>query len=189
MGRLAGTLALNPVLGHSHAAYMIIRGIEQVAKGQDVFKSTKKTTLNSIFNMPMELRKDTELAFNIQLGLYQKYLRATEAVAHEYNVKSAYFLQPAPAYGKTLTEEEKRNAGDLGYGDLYRKVAAGMMTLREHGLPIYDLADIFASEKGTIYADHIHYLRDANEESRGNRLMANRIGELLAETWGLKRKP
>ena len=54
MGRLAGTLALNPVLGHSHAAYMIIRGIEQVAKGQDVFKSTKKTTLKSIFNMPVE---------------------------------------------------------------------------------------------------------------------------------------
>ena len=189
MGRLAGTLALNPVLGHSHAAYMIIRGIEQVAKGQDVFKSTKKTTLNSIFNMPMELRKDTELAFNIQLGLYQKYLRATEAVAHDYNVKSAYFMQPAPAYGKVLTDEEKRNAGDLDYRDLYRRVVAGMMTLREHGLPIYDLADIFANEKGTIYADHIHYLRDASEESRGNRLMAARIGELLAETWGLQRKP
>ena len=104
-------------------------------------------------------------------------------------MKSAYFLQPAPAYGKTLTEDEKRNAGDLGYGDLYRRVAAGMMTLREHGLPIYDLANIFANEKGTIYADHIHYLRDASEESRCNRLMAARIGELLAETWGLQRKP
>ncbi len=189
MGRVAGTLALNPILGHSHAAYMVIRGIEQVAKGQDIFKSTKKTTLNSIFNMPLEIRKNTELAFNVQLGLYQKYLRATEAVAHDYNVKSAYFLQPAPAYGKTLTEDEKRNAGDLGYRDLYRRVAAGMMTLRERGLPIYDLADIFANEKGTIYADHIHYVRDAAGESRGNRLMAARVGELLAETWGLQRKP
>src|SRR3981081_3010063 len=156
MGRLAGTLALNPVLGHSHPAYMIIRGIEQVAKGQDVFKSTKKTTLNSIFNMPMELRKDTELAFNIQLGLYQKYPRATEAVAHDYNVKSAYFMQPAPAYGKVLTDVEKRNAGDLDYRDLYRRVVAGMMTLRERGLPIYDLADIFANEKGTSYDEPIH---------------------------------
>ena len=189
MGRLAGTLALNPVLGHSHAAYMIIRGIEQVAKGQDVFNSTKKTTLKSIFNMPVELRKDPEVEFNIQLGLYQKYLRATEAVAHDNGVKSAYFLQPAPAYGKTLTEEEKRDAGDLGYRDLYRKLVTGMMTLRERGLPIYDLGDIFANEKGTIYADHVHYLRDAGGESRGNRLMATRIGELLAETWGLQKKP
>ena len=56
---------------------MIIRGIEQVAKGQDVFKSTKKTTLKSIFDMPVELRKDPEVEFDIQLGLYQKYLRAT----------------------------------------------------------------------------------------------------------------
>jgi len=65
-----------------------------------------------------------------------------------------------------------------------------MMTLRERGLPVYDLADIFANEKGTIYEDHIHYARDhSNGESRGNRLMATRIGELLAETWGLQRKP
>ncbi len=189
MGRLAGTLALNPVLGRSHAAYMIIRGIEQVAKGQDVFNSSKKTTLKSIFNMPVELRKDPEVEFNIQLGLYQKYLRATEVVAHDNGVKSAYFLQPAPAYGKTLTEEEKRDAGDLGYRDLYRKLVIGMMTLRERGLPIYDLGDIFANEKATIYADHVHYLRDASGESRGNRLMATRIGELLAETWGLQKKP
>ena len=129
------------------------------------------------------------MEFNIQLGLYQKYLRATEAVAHDNGVKSAYFLQPAPAYGKELTEEEKRDAGDLGYRDLYRKLVTGMMTLRERGLPIYDLGDIFAKEKGTIYADHVHYLRDASGESRGNRLMATRIGELLAETWGLQKKP
>ena len=56
MGRLAGTLALNPILGPSHAAYMVIRGIEAVAKGKDVFKSTKKTTLNSMFAMPEDIR-------------------------------------------------------------------------------------------------------------------------------------
>src|SRR5260370_30657183 len=98
-------------------------------------------------------------------------------------------MQAAPACGRLLTEGEKRNAGGLDYRGLYRRVGAGMMTLRERGLPIYDLADIFANEKGTIYADHIHYLRDASGESRGNRMMAARIGELLAETWGLQRKP
>ena len=75
------------------------------------------------------------------------YLRATEAVAHDNSVKTAYFLQPVPAWGKTLTEEEKRVVGDLSYGDLYRRIVAGMMTLRERGLPMYDLGDIFATRR------------------------------------------
>lgn len=189
MGRLAGGLARAPILGHSHAAYVMVRAIEAAAKGQDVFKSSKKTTLNSIFDMPWELRKNVDLAFGIQLGLYQKYLRATEAVAHDNGVKSAYFLQPAPAWGKTLTEDEKRSVGDLSYRNLYREVVTGMMTLRERGLPIYDLGDLLVNEKGTLYADHIHFIRDAKGESPGYRIMAARVSELLAETWGLQKKP
>jgi hypothetical protein len=190
MGRLAGMLALNPVLGHSHAAYMIIRGIESVAKGQDVFKSNKKTTIPSLFALPADIYDSPERLFTVQLGLYQKYFRMEEAVARDNGVKSAYFLQPVPAWGKTLTEEEKRVVGDLSYRDLYRRIVTGMMTLRERGLPIYDLGDIFVNEKGSIYADDIHYLYyGADEESRGNRLMAARIGELLADTWDLRRKP
>ncbi|MBX9942815.1 MAG: hypothetical protein K2Y40_01940 [Reyranella sp.] len=189
MGRLAGTLALNPVLGQSHAAYMVIRGIEAAAKGKDSFKSNKKTTLNSMFAMPESIRRDHERAFAVQLGLYQKYVRGTEAVARDNGVKAAYFLQPSPAWGKDLTEEEKRVVGDLSYGALYRKIATGMMSLRERGLAIFDLGDVFAKEKGTIYADHIHFARTADNESLGNRLIAARMGELLAETWSLQRKP
>ncbi len=190
MGRLAGTLALNPILGHSHAAYMIIRGIEAVAKGKDSFKSSKRTTIPNMFALPQDIRGDGERVFNLQLGLYQKYARAEEAVAHDNGVKTAYFFQPVPAWGKTLTEEEKRVVGDLSYGDLYRRIVAGMMTLRERGMAMYDLGDVFANEKGSIYADDIHYLRyGPNDESRGNRLMAARIGELLAKSWGLQRKP
>ena len=66
---------------------------------------------------------------------------------------------------------------------------AGMMTLRTSNLPIFDLGEVFADEKGPIYADHIHFDRDAAAESRGNRLIAARMGQLLAETWGLQRKP
>jgi hypothetical protein len=189
MGRLAGTLALNPVLGQSHAAYMIIRGIEAVAKGQDSFKSSKRTTIPSLFFLPQGVPDQPEEIFAIQLGLYQKYLRMTEAVARDNGVKSAYFLQPVPAWGKTLTEEEKRVVGNLGYRDLYRRMVAGMMTLGERGLPIYDLGDIFANDKSTIYADQIHYLADNEGGSPGDRMVAARIGELLAQTWGLQRKP
>ena len=93
-----------------------------------------------------------------------------------------------PPYGKVLTEEEKKNAGDLGYGGLYRKIVAGMMTLRERGLAIYDLGDLLKDEKGTFYADDIHFIRDKSGESPGYRLMAARVGQLLAETWHLKPK-
>lgn len=189
IGRLAGTLALNPVLGHSHAAYVLIRGIEAVAKGRDVFKSNKRTTIPGLFALPKDIQDNPERLFGVQLDLYQKYFRATEVVANDNGVKAAFFLQPIPAWGKVLTEDEKRVVGDLAYGALYRRMVAGMMVLGERGLPIYDLGNIFEGEKGTIYADPIHVLAHPDGESRGNRLMAARMGERLAETWGLKRKP
>ena len=188
IGRLAGTMRLNPILGHSHAAYMVIRGIESVAKGQDSFKSHKRTTIPSLFRLPKEIEDNPQRQFAVQLGLYQKYFRASEAVAHDNGVKSAYFLQPVPAWSKTLTEEEKRVVGDLSYGELYRRMVVSMMTLRERGLPIYDLGDVFKDQKGTFYADQIHAWSDTDGVSPGNRLLAARVGELLAESWGLQRK-
>ena len=63
------------------------------------------------------------------------------------------------------------------------------MTLKQRNLAMYDLGDIFANVKETIYADHIHYWRDALGESPGNRMMAARIAAQLAETWGLQKRP
>jgi hypothetical protein len=189
-GRIAGRLATNPILRHSHSAYFIVRTIEAWAKGPASAKANKRTTMLSMFALPKDIRGNADHIFDLQLGLYQKYVRAEEVVARDNSVKTAYFFQPVPAWGKTLTEEEKRVAGDLSYRDLYRRIVAGMMTLRERGLPMYDLGDVFIDEKGTIYSDHIHYLRyGAEDESRGNRLMAARIGELLSKAWGLQRKP
>lgn len=189
MGRIAGALAQNAVLGRSHAAYLVIRGIEAMAKGKDIIKSTKKTTLNSIFAMPKEIRADNDKAFALQLELYQKYTRGIEAVARDNGVKTAYFLQPVPGIGKTLTDDEKRVVGDLRYVEWYRGIVAGMLTLRERGLPIFDLGDVFADEKGTIYEDDIHFLRAPGTlESRGYRLVAARVGRHLAETWKLQPK-
>ena len=97
MGRVAGTLALNPVLGHSHAAYMIIRGIEAGRQGPgclQVDARRRRSTASS--TCPWKCARTPSVAFNIQLGLYQKYLRATEAVAHDNNVKIG-LLPPAGA--------------------------------------------------------------------------------------------
>jgi len=180
-----------PLLDHSHAAYMIIRGIEAVAKSKDNFSSTKKTTLAGLFALPPDIVEDHQRAFETQLGLYQKYERGIEAVARQNNVKTAYFLQPIPPYGKTLTEREKANVGDTSYRDLYRRMVDGMMTLSAKGLPMFDLGDIYKDETGEIYADQIHCIRgpEPQAESRGYTIMAERIAEDLAKVWGLKEKP
>ena len=190
IGRVAGVLSENAILGRSHAAYMIIRGIEAVAKSKDVFKSKKKTTLRGLFEMPEEIRKDHDLAFAVQLSLYQKYERGIEAIAKDNGIKTAYFLQPVPAYGKVLTEEEKKVAGDLAYGELYRRIVAGMMTLKDTGLPIYDLGDVVKGHSETLYADHIHFYRkQPTGESAGYQIMAEHMAAQLAETWRLQKKP
>lgn len=189
IGRVAGVLTSVPLLGHSHAAYMIIRGIEQVAKSKDIFVSKKKTTLNSIFAMPEEIRSNHELAFQVQLGLYQKYARAIYAIAQDYNLKSAFFLQPVPVWGKTLTEQEKRTAGDASYAPMYRKMVEGMMKLRERGLAVFDLGDIVKDHTETLYADDVHFIREwRTGVSPGYRLMATRVADDLAQAWNLKPK-
>jgi hypothetical protein len=191
MGRIAGGLAQMPILGHSHAAYMIVRGIEAAAKGQDVFTADKhkKTTLTSIFALPNDIKGNGDKVFQTQLALYQKYERAIEALARENNVKTAYFLQPVPSWGKTLTDEERRAAGaNLADPVLYRRMVEGMMTLREQGLPMFDLGDLLKDVNDTVYADDIHFVRDAKNDSRGYRLMAAKIVDDLARVWKLQPK-
>jgi hypothetical protein len=189
IGRVAGALSQIPLMGRSHAAYMIIRGIESVAKSKDVFKSTtKKTTLSSLFRLPDDIRGNGEKVFVTQLGLYQKYVRAMEAVAKDNGVRTAYFFQPVPAWGKELTPDERREAGEIDYAPLYRRMVEGMLTLRERGFKMYDLGDMLKDEKERIYADDVHFIRIIGGDSKGYRLMAARMGRDLAEAWGLQRK-
>jgi len=189
-GRVAGALAAQPVLGQSHAAYMTVRGIEQLAKGRDITTArAKKTTLEGMFRLPPEVRGDADAIFAVQLDLYRKYARSMEAIARAQGVKAAYFLQPAPAFGKVLTDEERRAVGDLSYRDLYRKIVAGMLSLRDEGLAIHDLGEVFRAEAGPIYEDHIHFLQSSGGVSRGNSLVAAAIADRVAEAWSLARRP
>src|SRR5215475_7687733 len=75
MGRVAGMVSRNPVLGRSHAAYIIVRGIEAAAKGSSGWKSNKRTTLDSLFALPPGIAGEGEGAFATQLALLQKYHR------------------------------------------------------------------------------------------------------------------
>jgi len=190
IGRVAGILSQSWVLRNSHAAYMVIRGIEGVAKGKDVFDSNRKrrTSLTGFFALPKDVTDDPERLFGLQISLYQKYMRGIEVIAKDYKLNSAYFIQPVPAWGKTLTPEEQQNAGDLSYGEVYRRMVGGLLNLRERGLAVFDLGDLLKDQTGTVYADDVHFVRTRDGDSPGYRLMAVRVGELLAETWKLQRK-
>lgn len=43
-----------------------------------------------------------------------------------------------------------------GYGEHYRKVVRALGELHQQGIAAVDILDVFADEKGTIYADDIH---------------------------------
>jgi hypothetical protein len=47
-----------------------------------------------------------------------------------------------------------------------------------------------SGHKETLYADHIHFYRKyPTGESEGYQIMAVRMAQQLAETWGLQKKP
>ena len=61
--------------------------------------------------------------------------------------------------------------------------------LGERGLAIYDLGDVVKDHPETLYADDIHFIREwGSGKSAGYTLMATRVADLLAQTWGLKTK-
>jgi hypothetical protein len=185
-GRVASKLANHPVLGRSHATYLVVRAIESVAKGVGSWKSNKRTTLDSLFALPPEIAGNGERVYDIQLALYVKYLRAIEALAHEFGVRTAFFLQPCSAWGKILTPKEKAVAGDTSFIGLYRRIVDDMLAMRGSGLPIVDIGDLFADVHETIYADQVHLIRTEEGESLGYTLMARRMAAELAKIWNLQ---
>lgn len=141
-----------------------------------------------MFGLPKDTIGHPDKLFAEQLARYQGYKLSTNAVAAAHQVKSAFFLAPIPAWGKTLSEYEKQHVGDTASFGRYRELVANMMTLRQRGLAIYDLGDVFQDETDTIYMDHIHCAYQG-DTSRGYQLMAARMAENLASAWGLQPKP
>ena len=187
-GRLAGGVAGDPILGQSHAAYLLFRSLAALAKGRNAFPSSKRTTLESLFALPADIAGDGERVFATQLELQQKYNRATEALARDHGIKTAYFFPPVPAFGKTLTAAEQAVVGDLSYIGLYRRMVDRVLRQRDLGLPVFDLGDLFIDVEEAVYADGFHLIRSPFGESLGYRSMARRVAADVAAAWGLKRK-
>lgn len=187
-GRVAGAIGHHGVLGHSHAAYLVVKAVEQSAKGGDKFRSGGTLVFDRMFEIPAELRSDSQAVTGFQLAQYRRYIRLMSTIAREEGVKTMFFLQPVPAIAKTLTEAERQVNPDLWYGDRYRQVVRTLAGLREQGIAVVDILDVFAEEQGTIYADDIHPYRAPDAESRGYRLIAARMAREMAHGWGLRNK-
>lgn len=187
-GRIAGAIGNHSLLGHSHGAYLAVLAVQYLSKGDGAFRTQKTSAFDRMFDLPSEIRSSPQAVAEFQISQYRRYIRIMDAIARDQSIKAIFFLQPVPAIGKTLTDEEKRGTPDLRYGERYLGIVRNLEGLREGGINVVDLLDVFADEKDTIYDDDIHPRRSPGGESRGYRLIAARMARHIADAWGLQPK-
>lgn len=116
------------------------------------------------------------------LERYKHNLRMMHAMADKLHLREAYFIQPCPAIGKTLTEEETRIVGNLAYASAYRHMTDGLMSLNDEGVPITPLLDLYENIHDTVYVDAIHC------NLKGYQIMAERMVAELSHRWNIPTK-
>jgi hypothetical protein len=174
---------------HSYAAYGITRTFRGVIRWWADRESpgVLRTTPSSIFSLPNEWDRAKRYQWNLEE--YRKYMRIIDAVAARLGVRAAHFIQPVPAIGKALAPEEARVVGDLSYTDSYARMTSALLALNGEGIPVFSLLDVFSGVREPIYADHIHCINDPQTgESRGYRMMAQRMADTLEAQWQLRRR-
>ena len=186
-GKLYAYAAANPLLSRSQAGYIALAALDDyLRRVPTVAPAAQRTTVESIFALPTDWDEPRRRAW--ALRQYEKYLHAMDAVASQQSVLAAHFIQPVPAIGKTLSDDEQRVAGDLGYAGMYQRMTSDLVATSLPAMPIVSLLDVFASHRETLYADPIH-MRQANDgQSAGYELMAERIADTLARVWHLRAK-
>ena len=138
-------------------------------------------SLDSLFALPEDWSYAEKHQWN--LDQYERYILMMQAIATQFKIKTAYFIQPVPAIAKDLTEEEQRVVGDLSYKDHYFAMEKHLLSLRNKGVPVSSLAALYADSNETFYYDAIHQ----KENSKGYQLMAERIADILEAEWGFEK--
>jgi hypothetical protein len=188
VGKLYARAMANPLLSRSAVAYMVLARMDAYLKEQQqVYTARERTNLNTMLELPKDWDREHRLAWAD--GQYRKYVLAMDAVAAQNGVLVAHFIQPAPAIGKPLTDEEKTVVGDMAYRPLYERITSDVLRLADQGTPIFSLLDLYERNTHTLYADVIHLRQAPDGTSEGYSLMAERIAGVLARTWHLRPKP
>jgi hypothetical protein len=183
VGRLREAAARNALLSRSQAAYSLIAAAQDYVARRAERRPAPKTTIESLFMLPPDWPQDRRTSWAIEQ--YRKYIRAMHAIAATHEVRTAFFVQPVPAIGKQLTEDERRVVGDLGYRDVYRNLAGQLLSLTAEGVPVVSLLDVFQDDRSTVYADPVHLARNADGGSPGYALMSDRMAAELGRLWKL----
>ncbi len=147
-----------------------------------------KTSYSGLFSFPEGWSMEKKRDFNFEEYKYYSFI--TKKMADLNSLKSAFFIQPVPAYGKKLTSEEQKVVGDLSYKDTYKKIERDLLKLNDKGVPFYSLTDVF-KEYGDeqIYSDAIHYKFDYDAKSSlGYEIVAREIASKIATKWGFIKK-
>ena len=190
MGRLAGAMSINPILGKSHAAYLLIRGIEAAAKGKDSFKSKQAD------DDPQPLRPaeghpgQSATPVRRPARPLPEILPRDRGGGARQRREVGLFHAAHPGLG----QDADRRGKARGRRPRLRRA------LSPHGRR-HDDAAASAACRSTTWAIFSRTTPAPSTPIRstisptptghspGNRMVAARIGELLAKTWGLQRKP
>jgi hypothetical protein len=185
MGRISGWLGTG-LTSHSHAAYLLASALEpKPADHDDGFGARTYAAMTSL---PAEITDSPTVYMDWQIAQYAKYIRIMDVTARDFGIKAMFFLQPVPAVDKVLTPEEIRGTPDTSYGPRYVAIVRRLLMLQERNIEVRSLLDLFKDEEETIYGDDIHPKRELMD-SRGYTLMAARMAQEMAGTWGWRAKP
>jgi len=182
-GELFDLINNHALLRQSKTAYFISSEIRKHLEKNIVRKNDLDSLqegslqhLDKIFSLPKDW--DLDKRRNYAINQYIKYLSLMNATANQYHIKLAIFLQPAPAIGKPLTDDERKLTDDLGYKDDYLLFEREILK-QKNTLPVYSLLQAFKDEKESIYKDGIHY----REDSPGPTLVMNQIYKQIQASW------
>lgn len=168
----------------SYAAIDVIRvSLRRFATAATALRVQSQETM---FALPADWPAERRAQFNLEQ--YRRYVESMATLMHLRGRPTAIFIQPVPAIGKRLTTEEREVVGDLAYAANYRRLSEALLSLRSSGVDVHSLLDVFAGVDQSIYADPIHFRRQTDGDSPGNRIVARAMARHLAESWGLTRR-
>jgi hypothetical protein len=185
VGRAEGVVAQNVVLRRSHAAFAVISTLDAWLERRARSRPAQKTTVDSMFLLPAGWSAEERSEWAMRQ--YEKYVLAMHAIARDQGVRIAHFIQPVPAIGKPLTDDERRGAGGMNeYVEKYAWMTERLLALRSRGVDTFSLLDVFEGRTERLYLDDIHVILNPDGSSTGNRMMSERVVEELARAWKLK---
>jgi hypothetical protein len=170
----------------SNFAYLVVDILRSQLRGYATRHPSSKVeedwvpdAYNQMFALNDKMNDDERVVWS--LAQYQKYIRLMHAGAATLGIKSLFLIQPTPAWGKPLTENEKPFAGKTPLM-VYKKMNEELTALKErYAIPVYSLGSVFMNVREEIYKDHIHV------NALGNEIIARHIADLIEKEWGWPR--